>query len=254
MSIHMQRQVALITGATSGIGAAFARSFASKNYDLIITGRRADKIKILAQELQAKYGINIEVIIIELTNVHDLARLIQKVKAQKNLSILINNAGFGSKNNFHASDIIVWENMLKVHAEAVIQLTHAALPNMLAKNFGTIINVSSILAFFPYRRHAMYTATKAFINLFTKTIAKELKNTGVRVQALCPGLTVTDFHMQMGMDASKAYKAHGFIKPMQPDAVVAKSLKCLKKNKTVCIPGFLNKLVVMLAVLIRFKG
>ncbi|MEI8054815.1 MAG: SDR family NAD(P)-dependent oxidoreductase [bacterium] len=246
MSWYMQRQIALITGATSGIGAAFARNFASKNYDLIITGRRVNKIKALAQELQAKYNINVEVIIIELTNACDLALLIQKVKEQKNLSVLVNNAGFGSRNNFNASDITVWGNMLKVHAEAVMQLTHAALPNMLAKNSGTIINVSSILAFFPYRKHAMYTATKAFINLFTKTIAKELKNTGIRVQALCPGLTATDFHMQMGV-------SHGFIKPMQPDVVVAKSLKHLKKNKTVCIPGFLNKLIVMLAVLIRFK-
>jgi uncharacterized protein len=249
-----QYQTALITGATSGIGAAFANALASRHYDLIITGRREDKIKALAQKLQSEYNINVEVIIIELTDDNDLALLIQKIKAHKNLNMLINNAGFGSRDHFHDGDIAFWENMLKVHTGVVMKLTHAALPNMLANKSGGIINVSSILAFFPYRQHVMYTATKAFINMFTKTIAKEIQNTGVRVQALCPGLTVTDFHTQMGMDAKNAYRSRALIKPMPPDIVVAKSLKHLAKNKTICIPGFFNKLIVTLAVLMRFKG
>ena len=249
-----QNKTALITGATSGIGAAFAHNFASQDYNLIITGRRADKINNLAQELQNKYNVGVEVIIIDLTDDASLADLVQKVKTQTDLTALINNAGFGNHLDFHSGDIAIWENMLKVHTKAVMLLTHAALQNMLAKNSGIIINVSSILAFFPYREHAMYTATKSFINLFTKTIARELKNTNVRVQALCPGLTITDFHTQMGMDANKAYRSRGFIKPMQPKDVVAKSLKCIKRNKTVCIPGFLNKLIVLFAIIMRFKG
>ncbi|EKE01183.1 MAG: hypothetical protein ACD_21C00197G0001 [uncultured bacterium] len=192
--------------------------------------------------------------IAELTNDDDLALLVQKIKSQKNLNLLVNNAGFGSRSIFHEGDIAFWENMLKTHTEAVIKLTHAALPTMLANKSGSIINVSSILAFFPYRQHVMYTATKAFINMFTRTLARELRGTGVRVQALCPGLTVTDFHTQIGLEREHAYRSRGFIKPMLPETVVAKSLKALAKNKIVYVPGFLNKLIVALAVLTKFKG
>lgn len=254
MWVSKQAPVAVITGATSGIGAAFAKNFARQKYNLIITGRRADKIKKFAQELITQYDIAIEVMILDLDNEKDLDDLVQKIATQKQVKILLNNAGFGYKSNFYTGDIAIWQNMLKVHVEALIRLTYAALPNMLANKEGGIINVSSILAYFPYRKYAVYSATKAFINLFSRTIARELKNSGVQVQVLCPGLTVTDFHTQMGMEAKKAYRVRGFIKPMMPEDVVAKSLASLKKNRIVCIPGFWNKLLVLLAILLRFKG
>ena len=254
MLISKQSPVALITGATSGIGAAFAKNFARQKYNLIITGRRENKISKFAQELTAQYDIAVEVMILDLANEADLICLMQKIAAQKQLKILLNNAGFGSKNNFYAGDITIWQNMLKVHVEALLRLTYAALPHMLANKEGSIINVSSILAYFPYRKYAVYSATKAFINLFSRTIARELQGSGVQVQVLCPGLTVTDFHAQMGMEAKKVYRTRGFIKPMLPEDVVAKSLANLKKNRSVCIPGFWNKILVLLAILFRFKG
>jgi uncharacterized protein len=248
----MSRNTALITGATSGIGKAFAEELAKQNHDLIITGRRAEKIQAVAQEIKEKYSVNVEVVIAELSNAQDLERLIQRIKEKKNLLVLVNNAGFGYKNNFYDGDITIWDNMLKVHVEAVTKLTFAALPNMLANKAGSIVNVSSILAFFPYRKYALYVATKGFMSLFTETLALELKNSGVRVQALCPGLTVTDFHTKMGQDAEKVYKPILSGRVMDPEEVVAASFKYLAKNKVICIPGFINKLIVMLGTLIRF--
>jgi len=254
MLLKTPTQTALITGTTSGIGAAFAKNLASQGYNLIITGRREEIIKALSQEIQSKHNVSVEVMIIDLTNDNDLERLIQKIKDQKDLNMLVNNAGFGSRDVFYEGDITFWENMIKTHATAVTKLTYAALQNMLANKSVNIINVSSILALFPYRLHVMYNATKAFINMFSRSLSRELRGTGVRIQALCPGLTVTDFHTQIGLDTNKAYKARGFIRPMKPETVVARSLQALEKNRVVYIPGIFNKLLVMLAVLFRFKG
>jgi short-subunit dehydrogenase len=251
--MYVPNKIALITGATSGIGAAFAKKFASQNYDLIITGRREEKISTFADELRSKYKVNIEVIICELSNDQHLELLFERVKNLKNLAILVNNAGFAVRNKFHEENFTVFENMIKVHVLATIKLTHAALPNMISNNEGIIINVSSIMAFFPFPRNSMYTATKAFINLFTESINLELKNTGVRVQVLCPGLTLTDFHEKMGLDTRELAKKPTWLwqPPMLPERVVEISLRCLAKNKVICIPGIFNKLIVIMYTLRR---
>lgn len=251
----MNNKIALITGATSGIGAAFAKVFAQQKYDLILTGRRAEKIQAFAHELRSKNNINVEVIIAELAVDKDVGVLVEKIKSLKHLEILVNNAGFTKKGGkFHEEDIAsFYENMLKVHALATIKLTHAALPHMVANKKGTIINVSSIMAFFPYARQSIYTATKAFVSLFTESIALELKGTGVRIQALCPGLTFSDLHERIGIDIKKlAKKGVWFYRqPMHPEVVVDKSLRCLAKGKVICVPGFFNKLIVRLYSLWR---
>jgi len=251
----MNERTALITGATSGIGAAFAKKFASQNYDLIITGRREEKIKDFAQELMKKYNVQVEVVIAELSKNDVLDALIKKIQNTKNLEILVNNAGYAQKRcKFIDADIGTHENMLTAHCLATMKFVHAALPNMLANKKGVIINVSSPMGFFPFGMQTMYASTKAFIALFTESLNLELKGTGVKAQALSPGVTYSDLHGKLGIDEKKKARSGFWLwqSPMQPETVVEKSLKCLEKNRALCIPGFRNRLVTIFHNLKRF--
>ena len=240
------RGTACITGATSGIGAAFAQKFASDGYDLIVTGRRDEKIQSLAKEISDKYSIKVDVEIAELSDNAALQTLADKLGGMENLEILVNNAGFSVKEFFHSENFSTHEKMLKVHCLATIKLTHAVLPDMIANGKGIIINVSSLSAFSPFPTNAIYAATKRFVLMFSESLHLELKGTGVKVQALCPGMTRTDFHERMGYDRREVYKRKGLMRAMSPEEVVDISLKCLKKDKVVCIPGFHNKFITVL--------
>jgi len=233
----VERKTACITGATSGIGAAFARKFAKQGYDLVITGRRKEKIESLAKSLSTECNINVEVIIIELSDDKELKLLIDKLKGIENLEILVNNAGFAKRNLFYEEDFETHEIMIKVHNLALVKLCHAVLPKMVSKRKGVIINVSSLSAFTPFPTYAMYSATKSFVKLFTESIHLELKGTGVKVQALCPGMTRTDFHEKLGFESKDFYKDRGKWKAMTPEEVVDISLQYLDKDKIVCVPG-----------------
>jgi hypothetical protein len=251
----MTNKIALITGATSGIGAAFARKFASQKYDLILVGRREEKINALANELTAKNNIHIDIIIAEFAHDKSIDSLVEKIKALKHLEVLANCAGFALKGKkFYEEDIVNYEAMLKVHNLAVVKLTHAVLPSMVTNKKGFIINVSSIMAYFPYARQSIYTASKAFVSLFTESISDELKGTGVYMQALCPGLTQSDLHERIGIDVKQLAKKRVWLwqAPMSPDVVVENSIRCLAKHKVICVPGFANKLIVILGSLKRF--
>lgn len=251
----MANKIALITGATSGIGAAFAEKFASQNYDLIITGRREEKIKIFAHELMKKYNIHVEVIIAELSNIDIIDALVKKIQHTKNLEILVNNAGYAERRcKFTDADIITYEKMIDVHCLSTMKFVHAALPNMLAYKKGIIINVSSPMGFFPFCMQPMYASTKAFVALFTESLNLELKSTGVKAQVLSPGVTYSDLHGKIGVDEKKKARSSAWLwqSPMQPETVVEKSLRCLEKNKTLCIPGFRNKIITMFHCLKRF--
>lgn len=238
----IERKTACITGATSGIGAAFAERFAKQGYDLIITGRRKEKIESLSNTLTKENKINVEVIIAELSDDKKLDLLIEKIKKIESLEILVNNAGFAKNSFFLEEDFSTHEVMLKVHNLALIALCHAVLPNMVSQGHGSIINVSSLLAFSPSPNNAIYSASKAFAKLFTESIYLELQGTGVKVQALCPGMTRTDFHERMGFDKNTFYKDKGMLKAMTPEEVVAISLQYLEKDKVLCVPGGNNKL------------
>jgi short-subunit dehydrogenase len=238
----MMRKTACITGATSGIGAAFAKRLAKQGYDLIITGRRKEKIESLSRALSEENKINVEVIVAELSDDKKLDLLADKIKRVTNLEMLVNNAGFAKENFFHEEDFSTHEIMLKVHNLALMRLCHAALPNMVSQGRGKIINVSSLLAFIPSPNNAMYSASKAFVKLLTESLYLELRGTGVQVQALCPGFTRTDFHERMGFDKTTFYKDRGLMKAMTPEEVVDISLQYLDKNKVICVPGGNNKL------------
>jgi uncharacterized protein len=244
-------RTAVITGASSGIGAAFAEHFAAQGYALLITGRRREKIEPLAAEIATRHGVGVDVVIAELADDDDLARLAERVGSLSTIEVLVNNAGFGQgSGDFHTHDFAAHAAILKVHALATMRLTHAALPAMLANRRGSVINVASLAAFIPIPHHVMYAASKQFVVAFSESLAVELRGSGVRVQALCPGFTRTDFHARLGIDPAGFYKDSGPLQAMTPEAVVAASLRGLARAEVICVPGLHNQLLGRLAGLL----
>lgn len=234
--------IALITGGTSGIGAAFANRLASDGYDLIVTGRREQELRAQAARIVERYGVDVQVVIGDLADSAAQDALAERVRSTENLSFLVNNAGFGAGGMFVAEPLERHEQMLSVHVQAPMKLLHAALPGMIARGRGSIINVSSTSAFIPYPGHALYSATKAMLNNLSETLHLELRGTGVRLQVLCPGVTRTDFHAKLGMTADEAYGRRMRGRVMTAEDVVERSLAALARNRPVCVPGRYNAL------------
>ena len=235
------RPLALITGASSGIGAAFARRLAADGHDLIIHGRRKELLDALAAELAQKHNTPCEVLIAELSDDAGIELVAQRA-ASAAPDLLINNAGIGAGGKFVDPDIAPKLAMLRVHIDATVRITHAALPAMRARGSGAIINVASVAGLAPSGGSVLYGASKAFLVFFSESLALDLAGTGVRVQALCPGLTHTDFHSRIGLDYSRIPESMW----QSADAVVAESLRCLARGRTLCITGRLNRMMVFL--------
>jgi uncharacterized protein len=244
----IKNSVAVITGATSGMGAEFARRWAKEGYDLVITGRRRDLIGELAAEITRMSNVKVEVVISELSDEADLKVLVDRVKGIANLEVLVNNAGFGIAEPFSKVDLDLADKMVKVHCMAPMRLTQAALPAMIRRGTGYIINVSSTLAIMMMPYQSVYSASKAFVKNFTEVLAMELAGTGIKVQALCPGLTRTDFQSRLGKQAQEHEKDIPKDAWMTPQEVVEASLKDLESGKVLCIPGFTNKIMCELPV------
>jgi hypothetical protein len=239
-------KTALITGATSGIGAAYAKKLASQGYDLILTGRRREVIQKLADKLAKQFNVNIKVILAELSNDSDIRKVVNAINNAENLEMLINNAGYnGPLIPFAERDLSEQEKMVKVLTTSPMRLTYAVLPEMIKKGQGTIINVSSIAAYLPSKKWAVYAASKAFLKSFTEALYLEVKNQGVKVQVVCPGNTDTDFFRDFSTDGKSTW-LNVFKVVMSPEEVVDHSLKDLEKNIVVCIPGEYYKGVLKL--------
>lgn len=236
-----QNKIACVTGATSGIGAAFAEEFAKQNFNLIITGRRKSKINDFANRLKELYNIQVHVIIADFTDDNAATLLANKLNKLNNLEVLVNNAGYGSEGFFYQEKSGAQIAKINVSNSTTVKLCHAVLPKMISKGIGTIINVSSLSACFPAPGASMYSATRAFLVSFTESIYLELQESGVKVQVLCPGTTKTDFHEKLGFDPGDYYKSKGLHKILTAKQVVNSSIKSLKKNKVICIPGILNR-------------
>lgn len=236
-------KTAVITGATSGIGRAFADRFAEEGYDLIITGRREDLIQKAAREIIARFGVKVEVVVAELSEEAGVDSVISAAEKAGNVMALVNNAGFGLKRTFLEESLADHLKMVNVHVNATVRLTYALLPHMLQKQDGVIINVSSMAAFLPAPFNTLYGGTKSFVNAFTEALFLEVGSRGISVQSLCPGMTSTHFHEQMGVgEQVKEYVKHW----MTPEEVVEISFCDLAKGKIICIPGWRNKLHVAL--------
>jgi len=232
------RPLALITGASAGIGTAFAERLARDQYDLILVARRKERLDDLAKRLHQSQHVNVEVMAADLTKPDEL-RAVEKRAEDAALELLINNAGFGGYMPFVSLDPDRAEELIRLQVIAVTRVTRAALPGMVSRGRGAIINVSSRLAFsgtlpsplLPKR--AVYAATKAYINTFSEILQNELDGTGVKVQALCPGIVRTEFQERVGMDISRLPAEM----IMTAEAVVEASLAGLRLDEVICVPA-----------------
>lgn len=241
--------IAFITGASSGIGAEFARRFAAKGYDLIITGRRKEYLHRVADEIRTTYGRTVTIKIGDLADPNHLAELVDLLRNSPDIDVLVNNAGLGLKKHFIEDDISNPDLLLDVHLRAAMHLIHAIIPGMTLRKRGTIINVSSIAGFSPTASDPTYGATKAFLTLFTESLHLVLHEHGITVQALCPGFTWTNFHEKLGMPKEEQ-KHRGILRWTTVEKVVDASMKALQSGTVVVIPGFLNRLAMQIVALV----
>ncbi|MBN2510583.1 MAG: SDR family NAD(P)-dependent oxidoreductase [Spirochaetales bacterium] len=243
-----EEQWALITGATSGIGAAYARQLASRGISLILAGRRKEVLGALAERLESLHGITVELVIGDLSDPSAVDAVIEAGNKRKPLRYLINNAGYGSESPFFDDGWEQQEPMLRVHIDAAARITHALAPcvSVPGGSKGGIIFVSSLASFVSSPSSVLYCSTKAFLNSFAASVAVSLYPRRIPVQALCPGFTRTDFHDKLHIPRSRL-KNRFIIRWMKADTVAAISLKKLKMNRIIVVPGFLNNLVRVLA-------
>ncbi len=234
----MSRPVALVTGASAGIGEEFSRQLAARGHDLILVARDRARLEALAKEVSDAHGANAEVLPADLTDDEQLAAVEQRAR---NVDILINNAGYGTFGNFYEIDLAVEVREVQLNVVALMRLTHAAAVAMAARGNGAILNVSSLAGFQPGPMNATYGATKAFVTSFTEAVHEEMKGTGVAVSVLCPGFTHTEFQARANAPASSV---PGFMWQDAPEVATA-GLDGLAKNKAIIIPGNVNKTLGM---------
>lgn len=228
---------ALVTGATAGIGAAFARQLAGRGHDLVLVARDESRLESKAQQLRS-YGVQVEVLSADLADEKGCARIEQRCAA--GVDLLVNNAGLGTKGDFHEIDLAHEEHLLRVNVRAVMRLTHAALPSMVAARSGAIVNVSSVAGFAPGARAVTYSASKAYVTNFSESLHVQYAGQGVRVLAVCPGFTRTEFHGRADMDTG-GVPARMWL---EADDVVRTALRDLDAGKSLSIHGAQYKAIV----------
>jgi short-subunit dehydrogenase len=241
----MANRIAAITGASAGFGAVFARKLAAQGYDLLLIARRQDRLDQLGAELARAHPIAAETLVADLSLLEDLDRIAGRIAAEPRLDLLINNAGFGTKQRYWEAPLDGQAAMHRVHIEATMRLSHAALRSMVARDRGAIVNVSSVAGFFRSPANVSYCATKSWMNAFTEGLYLELATAGsnVTVQALCPGFTYTEFHDVMGVDRAQVASWLW----MNAGDVVDASLAALPSRKLYVIPGWKYRFFVALA-------
>jgi short-subunit dehydrogenase len=219
----------LITGATAGIGHAFATQLARRGDDLVLVARDRERLESVAKALRDEYDVDVEVVAADLADRSELALVEARLAdPARPVDLLVNNAGFGLKERFLANDIEAEQGLLDVLVTAVLRLSHAALGPMVERGHGGIINVSSVAAFLP---RGTYGAAKAWVNRFSEWAAHEYRGQGVTVMALCPGFTKTEFHERMGVR-----RGTGFMW-LDVDMLIERALSDFDKGKVYSIPG-----------------
>ena len=229
---------ALITGATAGIGAEFARQLAEEGHSVVLVARDATRLQAKAEELEKRYGIRAEVLAADLADDGGVAAVVARLKdPARPVEILVNNAGMGLLRSFAENEIAEEKKHLKLHVETAMELSHAALQGMLARQSGRIINVASVAAFLP---RGTYSAAKAWLLSFSRSANMAYAARGVKVTAVCPGFTHTEFHDRMGMDKTVTPRW------MWLDArqVVSEGLADNAKGKAVSIPSKRYKVLI----------
>ena len=232
---------ALVTGATAGIGESFTRLLASKGYDLVLVARDKKRLQERAKSLSKKYKINVEILQADLSVPAQLARVEKRLSnSKKPIEVLVNNAGFGIKDSFLVSSIEDELLLIDVLARAPMQLMHAVLPQMISRDSGTIINNSSVASFIA---GGTYSAAKSYLTVHTESLHTELSKTNLKISALCPGFTHTEFHQRGKMKMSGLPNFMW----LEADRVVAESWKAAQAGKAICIPGWQYKILSTIA-------
>lgn len=232
----MERPIALVTGASGGIGASFADALAKRGHDLVIVARTQPKLEESAARLHAEHGAAVEVLAADLETGTGVDRVGERLAdSTRPIELLVNNAGFGSYGKFHEQQIEQQVAMLELNVVALVKLSHAALGPMVERGHGGVINISSVGGYQPTPLYATYSATKAFVSSFTNAVHEELRGTGVKALVVAPGFTRTDFHERADVDASMP----GFLW-QSAEAVAEASMSAYERGRAVCIPGGLN--------------
>lgn len=235
MSGH--KKTALVTGASAGLGAEFCRALARECEVVIAVARRTDRLKTLAQELSGQTEVHI--IEADLCSIEGVARTVEALRQQGPVDYLVNNAGFSTFGNFEDQLIDSQEDMVSIHINATMTLCRAAIPFMRELGGGNIINVSSLSAFLPGPGATVYGASKAFLNFYSQALQEELTGSGIRVQALCPGFTHTEFHDTEALAPFDKSKIPDELW-MEAGQVVDISLGALRGEQVVVVPGEIN--------------
>lgn len=236
------KDIALVTGASSGLGLEFAKLFAQDGYDLVLVARSADKLDALAHELDQVYDVTAWTVAADLSTPEGLATLTSFTRSSGLvISALVNNAGFGDCADFAQADIAKLDQMVELNIRALMDLSYYYLGDMLERNSGLILNVASVAGFEPGPGMATYFASKAFVLSFSEALAEELRGTGIHVTALCPGTTATKF-----WDVAEAGTLSMLRQAVmaKPEDVAAYGYESLKRGRVVAVPGIGNKLMV----------
>ena len=240
--IAADRPVALVTGASAGLGREFARQLAGLGYDLVLVARDATRLEELATELRELSGAESEILAADLTRDEDVASVVARIDREP-IHLLVNNAGFGIRGSLVRTSRDDQDAMVRVHVLAANRLAQAAVQTMVDRGRGVIINVSSVSSYLTSPGNVNYTSTKAWQRVFTESLALELHGKGVYVQALCPGYTHTEFHQRGGIDKNGV--PHWWW--MNAEDVVASSLRAVRRRRpVVVVPGVGYKLAVLI--------
>lgn len=224
---------AVITGASSGIGAIYAERLARRGHDLILVARNRDRLNALAERLHDETGRAVQVVAADLGNKADLARVEAQLRTDARITLLVNNAGVGATQPLLESDIDKLDDLLNLNVNVLTRLTHAAVPGFVARGGGTLINIASIVAIAPERLNGVYGGSKAFVLAFSQSLLSELKDKNVRVQVVLPGATATDFWDTAGMPLQ--YLPEAIV--MKADDMVDAALAGLDQGEFITIPA-----------------
>ena len=231
----------MVTGASAGLGAAFARRLAARGHDLVLLARDGQRLAQAAAQYRQRHGVDVEVLAADLATADGVAAA--EARLAKGVDLLVNNAGFGMSGKFLRVPVADEVRMLRVHCEAVLRLTYAALEPMVAARKGGVINVASVAAFFS---RGTYSASKAWVISFSESVAQDIAGSGVRVMALCPGWVHTEFHERANMDMRGVPE---FLW-LDADELVTAALRDYRRGLRVSVPGAPYKAVVGLSRLV----
>ncbi|WP_225946288.1 SDR family NAD(P)-dependent oxidoreductase [Plantactinospora soyae] len=231
----------MITGATAGIGAAFARRLAEEGYHLVLVARDDQRLAETAAELTTRYGVAVGILPADLATDEGCATVERRLAdTSEPIDVLVNNAGISLNRSFVRSTVEDESRLLRLNVHAVLRLTLAALPGMTERRSGAVINVSSVAGFGPVMPGSTYSASKAWVTNFSESVAQSVRPAGVRVMALCPGYTRTEFHDRAGINTAKTPEWMW----LRADDVVRDALRDLDRDRMVSVPDWKYKLVV----------